>query len=84
MVNRFFYLNGEKIIAFIFKLLSRTKAADDPVKRQEFQDKQKNKIPELEEFIHNRDYSGAIALLEVNSYTTMIIYFYLKRDNFLF
>lgn len=45
-------------------LLSRTKAADDPKKKQEIQDKQKKKLPELEDFISKRDYSGAIALLE--------------------
>lgn len=45
-------------------LLSRTKAADDPAKRQEFQEKQKNKLPELDDFIANRDYTGAVALLE--------------------
>lgn len=45
-------------------LLSRTKAADDPLKKQELQDKQKNKVPDVDEFINNRDYSGAIALLE--------------------
>jgi hypothetical protein len=46
-------------------LLSRTKAADDPIKKQEIQDKQKKKLPELEDFVQKRDYSGAIALLEV-------------------
>jgi 3-hydroxybutyryl-CoA dehydrogenase len=47
--------------------LSRTKAADDPLKKQEIQEKQKKKLPELEDFIQKRDYSGAIALLEVLS-----------------
>lgn len=46
------------------QLLSRTKAADDPKKKQEIQEKQKKKLPELEDFISKRDYSGAIALLE--------------------
>ena len=47
--------------------MSRTKAADDPLKKQEIQEKQKKKLPELEDFIQKRDYSGAIALLEVLS-----------------
>ena len=47
--------------------MSRTKAADDPLKKQEIQEKQKKKLPELEDFIQKRDYSGAIALLEVFS-----------------
>jgi hypothetical protein len=46
-------------------LLSRTKAADDPIKRKEGQEKQKKRPPELEDFLMKRDYSGAIALLEV-------------------
>lgn len=45
-------------------LLSRTKAADDPAKQKEIKEKQKKKLPELEDFLQKRDYSGAIALLE--------------------
>ena len=59
-------------------MLSRTKAADDPKKRQELQDKQKKKLPELEDFIQKRDYSGAIALLEVELNLSQIYYEMIK------
>jgi hypothetical protein len=53
----------------ISKLLSRTKAAEDPAKKQEVVEKQKKKLPDLEDFLQKRDYSGAIALLEVYYHT---------------
>ncbi len=52
-------------LIFQFKLLSRTKAADDPLKKKEQQESQKNKLPEFEDFLNSRDYSGAVTLLEV-------------------
>ncbi len=55
-------------------MLSRTKAAEDPAKKQEAIEKQKKKLPELEEFIQKRDYSGAIALLEV-AHHLFLVYF---------
>ncbi|CAF3682134.1 unnamed protein product [Adineta steineri] len=47
-------------------ILSRTKAADDPKKKgaTQAQDKNKNKSVEVEDFIAERDYTGAIAYLE--------------------
>ena len=76
-------MNWLNINIFCFKLLSRTKAADDPAKRQELQEKQKNKLPELEDFIMNRDYSGATALLDVSSFFS-ILNFYVKMKTHLF
>jgi hypothetical protein len=57
--------NQFSLFEFSLKLLSRTKAADDPNKRQEIIEKQKKKLPELEDFLQKRDYSGAVALLDV-------------------
>ncbi|CAF0746515.1 unnamed protein product [Adineta steineri] len=47
-------------------ILSRTKAADDPKKKgaTQAQDKNKKKSVEVEDFIAERDYTGAIAYLE--------------------
>ncbi|CAF3059305.1 unnamed protein product [Rotaria socialis] len=47
-------------------ILSRTKAADDPKKKgaTPAQEKNKKKVGEVEDFIAERDYTGAIAYLE--------------------
>lgn len=49
--------------------MSRTKAADDPKKKTttsiQDKNKNKNKTSELEDYISQRDYTGAIAFLEV-------------------
>lgn len=62
------YLKGNiYIYLFIWKILSRTKAAEDPKKKgaTPAQDKNKKKVREVEDFIAERDYTGAIAYLEV-------------------
>ena len=62
--KRFKYSRLNLELDKIKMLLSRTKAAEDPVKQKEIKEKQKKKLPELEDFLQKRDYSGAIALLE--------------------
>ena len=49
------------------QILSRTKAAEDPKKKTTApaQEKNKKKVGEVEDFIAERDYTGAIAYLEV-------------------
>ena len=55
-------------------MLSRTKPATGPgssavpVKEQ----KKKKKLPKLEEFLEKRDYTGAITLLEVCTFLSLI------------
>lgn len=52
---------------FYKQILSRTKAADDSKKKSTtlIPDKNKNKTTQLEDFISQRDYTGAIAYLQV-------------------
>ena len=59
------------------QLLSRTKAAEDPAKKQEATEKQKKKLPELEDFLQKRDYSGAIALLEVSIFIKSHLFYFI-------
>ena len=71
VINRI-YIYFLTVLKFNFffsikKLLSRTKAADDPAKQREIQEKHRKKLPELEDFLMKRDFSGAIALLEVKN-----------------
>ena len=55
---------------FYLQILSRTKAVEDPRKKSttSAQDKNKKKEAEIEDFIAQRDYTGAIAFLEVFIY----------------
>jgi len=53
---------------FVYKILSRNKpaAGTGPVASgQAAKDKEKKDLPKLEDFLHARDYSGAMTLLEV-------------------
>ena len=60
----------------IEQILSRTKAAEDPKKKGAVssQEKNKKKVGEVEDFIAERDYTGAIAYLEVFITTTELLY----------
>jgi len=49
----------------MFKILSRNKPATGPAAGQAAKDKEKKDLPKLEDFLHARDYSGAMTLLEV-------------------
>ena len=50
----------------ILQMLSRQKPAIGPGSATPAKDKQKKKqLPKVEEFLENRDYTGAITLLEV-------------------
>ena len=51
---------------FGFQILSRLKPAGK--KKKEEEEKRKKQLPKLEEFLANRDYTGAITLLEVSTY----------------
>lgn len=55
------------MIYYYKQILSRTKAAEDPKKKgaTQAQEKNKKKVGEIEDFIAERDYTGAIAYLEV-------------------
>lgn len=56
-----------------FKMLSRQKPAIGPGSTTPAKEnKKKKKLPKVEEFLENRDYTGAITLLEVN-----VEYFYM-------
>ena len=61
---------GNVILLFLSsQILSRTKPAQDPKKKSSTpaQEKNKGKTREVEDFIADRDYTGAIAYLEVTS-----------------
>ena len=51
-------------------MLSRTKPAAGPGSPMVAKDKQKQKkkIPKMDDFLNSRDYTGAITLLEVREY----------------
>jgi len=52
----------------MYKILSRNKPAAGPVATgQTAKDKEKKDLPKLEDFLHARDYSGAMTLLEVRT-----------------
>ena len=50
---------------YCFQILSRLKPAGK--KKKEEEEKRKKQLPKLEEFLANRDYTGAITLLEVRA-----------------
>ena len=52
----------------MLQILSRLKPAGK--KKKEEEEKRKKQLPKLEEFLTNRDYTGAITLLEVRARTT--------------
>ena len=55
-------------------MLSRTKPAAGPGSPMVAKDKQKQKkkIPKMDDFLNARDYTGAITLLEVRDYPSAI------------
>ena len=55
---------GSLIFRGLLQILSRLKPAGK--KKKEEEEKRKKQLPKLEEFLANRDYTGAITLLEVN------------------
>ena len=55
---------------FSFQMLSRQKPAIGPGSSTPAKEnKKKKKLPKVEEFLENRDYTGAITLLEVTRVT---------------
>ena len=66
----------------LFQMLSRQKPAIGPGSATPAKDKQKKKqLPKVEEFLENRDYTGAITLLEVTDYRHLTLIQYSKKHD---
>ena len=73
-VDIFLNIGYNAFLKILLQMLSRTKPANAPPAAAAAKDqKKKKKIPKLEDLLDNRDYTGAITLLEVMTKMRSII-----------